>query len=198
MCARRGGHANVKNTVTISRSEHDALQRRLLLVVVLAIFRQQRSISHHRRDNVMATRGTSTERAAFDDSFAAEVARALRAGFYGHAAAGSDASHHAARRAGGGGRVLHPCQVFLSGEMGDFVPGDFPNDADSDHLAEFVAIGSAASNPAQWRDVPHEWGILLQHDMQLLARTAANSAAVARWFESLAASMRDWKPSQPH
>jgi hypothetical protein len=89
-------------------------------------------------------------------------------------------------------------QVFLLGLMGSGAPLVFPNEADGDSLAEFVALGTAASSPENWRSEDYRYGTLLQHDMQVLVPTVANSAAVARWFESLVATMRDWKPSLPH
>lgn len=89
-------------------------------------------------------------------------------------------------------------QVFLLGLMGSGAPLVFPSDGDEDMLAEFIALGTAASDPKNWRSKDHLYGTLLQHDMQVLVPTVANSAAVARWFESLVATMRDWKPSLPH
>jgi hypothetical protein len=80
----------------------------------------------------------------------------------------------------------------------------------SEHTPE--AFLASARDPNMWRVVDHDCFALddngtyresppyvtLQHDVQVLAPTVANSAAVAQWLEALVSTMRDGKPSQPH
>lgn len=107
-----------------------------------------------------------------------------------------DVEYHIVAAKSARGIVLSK-EVSLLGVSATSVLG-FPNDADADILSEFIALDSAARDPAKWSSREFGWGLLLQHDMQVLAPTVANSLAVARWFESLVANQRDWKPSQPH
>jgi hypothetical protein len=88
----------------------------------------------------------------------------------------------------------------------DFVDGTFPTPLGQRfltscgankwrHVGSDVIEGELDPWGHQQQDSPY---VTLQHDVQVLAPTVANSAAVARWFEALVATMRDCKPSQPH
>lgn len=146
----------------------------------------------------------------FDPSFAADVARAV-VGFTGTqpleaalriTARPAQMYHHVelhivAAKTGRG--VVVSKQVFFLGPRAADVA--FPDCDDMNNLRGFVSWEGAAGNPATWSRTElrpgDAWsGVMMQHDLHVLAPTVANSAAVARWFVAQTATMRDQKPSQ--
>lgn len=144
----------------------------------------------------------------FDPSFAADVARAV-VGFTGSQPLEAalritarpaperwyyDVEFYIVAAKTSRGIVISKQVFFREGRATDAV---FPAGSDMANLRGFVSWQSAARDPAAWSRTEHAFGgVTMQHDMQVLAPTVANSAAVARWFEAQTATMRGTKPSQ--